>query len=150
MSLGELVKDSTVRASLIADCNRLIDTQVSQKNGVSGMALKTAYRVVKGIGPTYVQGAIGRMLPSTLEALEPIWQEGVESGNPGQYLEQHRSRTADRILSVTDHRIQYSSGPIVGVYNKLRKSVKGDVEAAVPELASILERHQTMALEVTH
>lgn len=147
MSLGELVKDAAVRASLIEDCNRLLTAQVSQKRGVSGMALKTAYRVVQGIGPTYVQGAIGRTLPSTLEALEPIWQEGVASGNPVQYLDQHRSRTADRILSVTDHRIQYASGPIVGVYNKLRQSVKADVEAAVPALASILERHQTLALQ---
>lgn len=147
MSLGELLNDSAIKASLVEDCDRLINEQVSQKGGVSGMAYKTAYRVVKGIGPTYVRGAIGRVLPSALEALEPVWQEGMQAGDPVHYLEQHRSRTADLLLSVTDHRIQYSSGPIVSVYNQLRKSVKSDVEAAVPTIASILARHQTLALQ---
>ena len=111
------------------------------------MALKTAHRVVTGIGPTYIPGAIGRMLPSTLEVLEPIWQEALESGDPVAYLTTHRTRTADLLLSVTDHRIQYTSGPIIGVYNKLRKSVKDDVEAVVPQLADILARHHTQVLQ---
>ena len=141
MALGDLIKDSAVQASIVEDCDQLINSQVSQKGGVSGMALKTAYRVVKGIGPTYIQGALSRMMPSTLEALDPIWQEGIQVGDPVAYLEQHRAHTADLILSVTDHRIQYTSGPILSVYNKLRKSVKSDIEAAVPELAIIIERH---------
>jgi hypothetical protein len=147
MALGDLTKDAAVQASIVKDCDQLIADQVSQKGGVSGMAIKTAYRVVKGIGPTYIQGAIGRMLSPTLEALDQIWQEAMESGNPVVYLEAHRDRTADLILSVTDHRIQYTSGPIIGVYNKLRKSVKGDVEAAIPELADILYRHYTQVLQ---
>ncbi|NEQ46167.1 MAG: hypothetical protein F6K00_22565 [Leptolyngbya sp. SIOISBB] len=147
MALGDLIRDSAVQASIVEDCDQLINSQVSQKGGVSGMALKTAYRVVKGIGPTYIKGALGRMLPPTLEALDPIWQEGMQSGEPVAYLEQHRSRTADLILSVTDHRIQYTSGPILGVYKKLRKSVKSDVEAAVPELALILDRHFNQVLQ---
>jgi hypothetical protein len=147
MALSDLTQDSAVQASIAKDCDQLITAHVSQKGGVSGMALKTAHRVVTGIGPTYIPGAIGRMLPSTLEVLEPIWQEAVESGNPVAYLETHRARTADLILSVTDHRIQYTSGPIIGVYNKLRKSVKDDVEAVVPQLADILERHHTQVLQ---
>jgi len=148
MALSDLTQDSAARASIVKDCEQLINAHVSQKGGVSGMALKAAHRVVTGIGPTYIPGAIGRMLPSTLEVLEPIWQEAVESGDPVAYLETHRARTADLILSVTDHRIQYtSSGPIIGVYNKLRKSVKDDVEAVVPQLADILERHHTQVLQ---
>jgi len=147
MSLGELVKDAAVKTSLVEDCDHLINAQVSQKAGVSGMALKTAYRVVKGVGPTYVRGAISRMLPAILDALDAIWQEGMQSGNPVEYLSEHRSLTADLILSVTDHRIQYTSGPVVGVYNKLRKSVKSDVEEAVPELANILDRHHLLVLQ---
>lgn len=147
MALGDLIKDSAVQASIVNDCNQLINSHVSQKGGVSGMALKTAYRVVRGVGPTYVPGAIGRMLPAALEALDPIWQEGMQSGNPVEHLNHHRTRTADLILSVTDHRIRYASGPVVGVYNKLRKSVKSDIEEVVPELACILDRHHATALQ---
>ena len=147
MALSDLAKDSAAQASIVKDCDQLITTHVSQKGGVSGMALKTAHRVVQGIGPTYIPGAIGRMLPSTLDALEPIWQEALESGNPVAYLETHRARTADLILSVTDHRIQHTSGPIIGVYKKLRKSVKDDVETVVPQLADILDRHHTQVFQ---
>ncbi|MGD1861611.1 MAG: hypothetical protein ACFB0E_16795 [Leptolyngbyaceae cyanobacterium] len=147
MSLSDLIKDSTVKASIIEDCNQLIDAHVSQKGGMSGIALKTAYRVVKGIGPSYVQGAIGRLLPDVLTALEPIWQEGMAINSPAQHLIQQRSRTANLILSVTDARIERSSGPIVSAYNKLRKSVQSDIEAVVPDLASILERHYSPTLQ---
>ncbi|MEM1311190.1 MAG: hypothetical protein AAGF98_17135, partial [Cyanobacteria bacterium P01_H01_bin.153] len=97
--------------------------------------------------PSYIQGAIGRLLPDMLTALEPIWQEGLGVGDPVQHLSQQRSRTANLILSVTDERIDRSSGPIVGVYNKLRKSVQSDIEAVVPDLVSILERHYAPALQ---
>ncbi|MEM9817138.1 MAG: hypothetical protein AAF827_12150 [Cyanobacteria bacterium P01_D01_bin.6] len=147
MPLSDLNQVSGIKASIVKDCDHLINSHVSQKGGVSGIALKTAYRVVKGVGPNYVQGAIGRMLPATLKVLDPIWQEGLQSGDPVAYLEEHRSRTADLILSVTDHRIQHTSGPIIGVYNKLRKSVKSDVETAVPELATILDRHYNQVLQ---
>ncbi|MGF1458913.1 MAG: hypothetical protein ACFBSG_07780 [Leptolyngbyaceae cyanobacterium] len=147
MSLSEMVKDPAVQASLVADCDQLIHTHVSQKGGVSGMAFKTAYRVAKGIGPTYVQGALSRLLPDALKALDPMWEEGLQTGDPVHHLEAHRDRTADLILSVTDHRIQYSSGAIVGVYKKLRKSVKTDVAEVVPALATILGRHHMGLLQ---
>lgn len=141
MSLSDIIQNADVKASIVDDCNHLIDEKVSHKGGVSGMALKTAYRVVKGIGPTYVRGAIGRVLPDALTALDPMWQEGLQTGDPVQYICQNPDRAADVLLSVTDTRIQYSSGAIVTVYNKLRKSVKGDIEEAVPQLASILSKH---------
>ena len=51
-------------------------------------------------------------------------------------------RAADLILETTDARIARAGNPVLSeVYNKLRKSVKSDVIAAVPELATILKKH---------
>lgn len=142
MGLSEQVKDKTIQANIAADCTQLIEEQVSTKHGLSGLALKATYGMVKGVGPTYIPGAIGRLLPDACSALEPIWEEGLQSGNPVEHLTQHRERAADMLLSVTDARIAKSDNGIVkGAYSKLRKSVKGDVEAAVPGLAKILDTH---------
>jgi hypothetical protein len=148
MKLSDMMNDPAVKASIVEDCTRLIDEQVSNKSGIAGMTLKTTYRVVKGVGPGYVKGAIGRILPEACAALDPLWGEGVETGNPVEHLTQNRSHTADIILSVTDARIQKSSGVVASAYKKLRKSVKGDIEAAVPGFAGILENHTQTAPSV--
>jgi hypothetical protein len=141
MKLSDMISDSAVKARIVEDCTLLIDGQVASKSGISGIALKTAYKVVKGIGPTYVKGAIGRILPEAFVALDPMWLEGLEAGDPVNYLAQNRARTADILLSVTDARLHKASGAVAGAYKKLRKSVKGDIEEAVPELAIIIENH---------
>ncbi|QQE64433.1 hypothetical protein GFS31_11140 [Leptolyngbya sp. BL0902] len=147
MGLPNLLQNDATRISLIHACADLIDTQVSSKGGLGGMALKAAYGVVKGIGPDYVPGAVERLLPSVLTALDPLWSEGVSTGDPAAYLQEQSTRTADSLLSVTDARIANSSnGLIKTTYQRLRQSVKGDVEAAVPGLAKILATHAVQAL----
>lgn len=141
MKLSDVIKDKSVKASLIEDCSKLVDEQVAAKNGVSGLALKATYKIVKGIGAGYIPGAIGRLLPEAFNALDPLWDEGLESGNPVEHLIQHQSRTADVILSVTDARAEKANGVVRSSYNKFRKSVKGDVEGAVPGLAKIIGTH---------
>ncbi|HEY9760955.1 MAG TPA: hypothetical protein V6D07_00445 [Trichocoleus sp.] len=142
MGLTDKVQDQAIRDGITADLTKLMDEQVSAKSGLSGLALKTAYKVVKGIGPTYIPGAIGRILPDALAAIDPLWAEGVQKGNPVEYLSQNKSRTADLLLSTTDARIERTdNGVIRSSYNQLRKSVKADVEAAVPDLAKILDTH---------
>ncbi len=142
MGLSNQIKDQGAEASLTADCAKLIDEQVATKGGLGGMAIKATYGIVKGLGANYVSGAIGRLLPDVLSALDPIWGEGIQAGDPVTYLTQHRDRTADVVLSVTDARIEKANNGVVrGAYNKLRKSVKGDVVEAVPDLAKIIGQH---------
>ncbi|MEM6254623.1 MAG: hypothetical protein AAF821_17050 [Cyanobacteria bacterium P01_D01_bin.156] len=139
MGLSEKIQDEAVRANIVAECTKLIDQQVSTKGGLSGMAMKTAYGVIKGVGASYIPGALSRILPEACEAIDPIWQEGTAKGDPVQYLSENKDRTADSILSVTDSRIEKSNNGVVSAtYKKLRKSVKNDVEAAIPDLAAII------------
>lgn len=139
MALSDTLHNAT---NVAADCAQLIDEQVASKKGIGGMAMKATYSLVKGIGPDYIPGAIERLLPETLSALEPIWNEGLQQGDPVAHLSQNRDRTADTILSVTDARIAKSSNSVVtGIYGKLRQSVKDDIAAAVPGIAQILGQH---------
>jgi hypothetical protein len=142
MGLSEKLQDELVKASMAADCTKLMDEQVATKGGISGLALKATYGVVKGISADYIPGAIQRLLPEAISALDPMWEEGIQAGDPVAHLTQNSERTADTILSVTDAKIKrVNNGLICSSYNKLRKSVKGDISAAVPGLAKIIGRH---------
>jgi hypothetical protein len=142
MALIDGLTDNNKRKKLVANCTQLLDTQVAAMGGLSGMAIKAGYSAIKGISPGYCAGAIDRLLPEFFAALEPIWEEGTQTGNPAEYLTTNRSRTADSLLSVTDVRIQKSSNSTLkGVYNKLRSSVKKHVEEAVPGLAKIIDEY---------
>jgi hypothetical protein len=141
MKLSAMLQEPSVKASIVADCAQLIETQVNTKGGISGLALKAAYTLVKGLNAHYIPGAIGRLLPQLFEALNSMWEEGTQAGDPVAYLVKHRSRTADTILSVTDSRVKNSPAVVKSTYGKMRASVQGDVEEAIPELAQILGKH---------
>lgn len=142
VGLWEQINTPATRDQVVADCTRLIDQQVSAKGGLGGLALKAAYGVVKGVGASYIPSALGRLLPEVCKALDPLWQAGVAAGDPAAHLSQNAAQAADCLLGVTDARMAKSdNGAVKGAYNKLRKSVQGDVEAAVPALAAILATH---------
>lgn len=142
MALSDKLNDPTLQENLVEDCVKLMDEQVATKGGIGGLALKAAYGVVKNIEPSYISGAIERLLPEALNALDPMWEEGVQAGDPVQHLTQNSSRTADTLLSITDARIEKSSNTVMrSTYGKFRKSVKNDIQEAVPDLAKILGTH---------
>ncbi len=121
---------------------QLMNARVSSKSGISGIALKATYGVVKSIGPSYIPSALESLIPETFRALDPLWQEGLQAGDPVAHLSQNSSVAADQVLSITDARIEKSKNKIVrSSYTKLRKSVKTDVEAAIPGLATIISNH---------
>lgn len=139
MALHDAMKDETVQVKVVADCARLMDEQVAAKGGISGMAIKAAYGVMKGMGADYIPSTLHALLPATIDVLDPLWVEGVAVGDPVAHMTQHSDRAAEAILGITDARIEHSNNKVVkGAYGQLRKSVKGDLAAAVPGLAKII------------
>lgn len=142
MGLSNGLNDPNKKASVVADCVKLIDDQVATKGGLSGLGLKAAYATVNGVKPNYIARAVEGLLPEVLSVIDPIWSEGTQKGDPVGYLSQNQSRTADAILSITDAKIEKSNNGIVrGAYNKLRSSAKKDVEEAIPGLAKIIDNY---------
>jgi hypothetical protein len=75
--------------------------------------------------------------------LEPIYQEAKANGRGVRdYLKANTPRVADALLSITDEKANRAkSGMVKGTYEKLRGSAKKNVEAAVPRLAEMIEKH---------
>jgi hypothetical protein len=142
MGLSEGLSNPTKKAMVIDECCHMIEVQLASKSGMSGIALKTAFAALKGVKPGYIPYVVEQILPQCLTALDRIWSEGVEKGDPIAYLNANRSHTADALLGVTDARVKNAKRQIVrGTYEKLRGSAKKHVEEAVPDLAKVIDNY---------
>jgi hypothetical protein len=142
MSLREALDDQAKKPNIIADCAKLVDAEVSDKGGLSGLALKAGYAAVKGIKPGFISEVLDKLLPEFADKLDPMWLEAKASGNATKYFETHKSRIADTMLQVTDAKSKNAKSSVVrGTYDKLRGSAKKNVEEALPRLVKILEKY---------
>src|SRR5689334_19242555 len=102
-SLKELLGAGEKRGRLVDDALRVLDAEVEDKSGLTGIAVKTAYKVVKGVSPGFLREAVDHLLDDFLNALDPLYQEALTRGvGPRQHLQSNPGRVADALLSITD------------------------------------------------
>jgi hypothetical protein len=142
-SLKEHIANNNLRATVIDDACRVLDHEVEQKSGLTGLAVKGAYKFVKSIKPGFIPEVVDSLLDEFLDALDPMYQEAVTQGKaPGPYLATDTSRMADCLLAVTDKRARVAkNAAIKAAYEKLRPMAKRHVEAAAPRVAELVARH---------
>ncbi len=142
-SLSDVLTGPEKKAAVIEDCLALIDAEVGDKGGLSGLAIKAGYGAVKGIKPGFVRQAVTDLLPEFATALQPIYDEATTASKAvPDHFAANSERVADALLAITDARAARSKHKIVkGTYDKLRSSAKKNVEAAIPRLAKMIEKH---------
>jgi hypothetical protein len=142
-TLPEVLLDETKKTAVIDDCCDLIDAEVKDKGGLSGLAIKAGYSAVKGIKPGFIRQAVSDMLPEFAKALDPLFQESQTQGKPvADFFAQNTTRAADALLAITDARAErVKSGVVKGTYDKLRGSAKKNVEAAIPRLGKMVAKY---------
>lgn len=142
-SLLSQIKAPGKRAALVADAEKVLDAEVADKSGLGGIAIKTAFKVVKGVRPGFIRDVIEHLLDDFLAQVDPLYQRAVAQGlSPGELLEKEKSTVASALLSVTDTKAQRANSELVKkTYEKLRPSAQKQVEVATPRLATLLNRH---------
>jgi len=142
-TLREQLGSGDKRRKVIDDACGVLDQEVADKSGLTGIAIKAAYKVVKGIRPGFTREVVDALLDEFLEAVEPLYQDAVTKKRPvGSGVRENPSRVADSLLAVTDRKSERAKSQVVkSAYEKLRPSAKKQVEAACPRLAGLLERH---------
>jgi hypothetical protein len=142
-TLLELLGGPDKRGRVIDDALRVLDAEVDDKSGLGGLAVKAAYKLVKGISPGFIKQVVDHLLDDFLKALDPIYQEALgKNVKPRAHLQSHPGRVADALLAITDQRAARAKNQVIkGTYDKLRGQAKKHVEAAVPRLGEMLERH---------
>lgn len=141
--LSDVLTDPERKGQVVEDCIGIIDAEVADKGGLSGIAIKAGYKAVSGVKPGFVKKVVTDLLPEFANAVDPIYQEAVdqEKGVRDHFVAQ-KSRVADALLAITDGKAARSQNRLVkGTYEKLRGQAKNHVEAAVPRLGGLIQKH---------
>lgn len=141
--LGEYLLAPARRADVVRDACGLIDAEVSRASGVSGLAVRSAYRLVRGIRPGMIATAVDGLLQPFADQLDPFFQEHRTTGKPlVQILVAERTSMADALLSITDDRAERTSHASARrAYQQLRGTARLHVEAAAPGIAGLITAH---------
>lgn len=142
-SLVETIKDPTRRRAVVDECVALIDAEVSDKGGLSGVAIKGTYAAVKAIKPGLIGMSMDHLLDDFSGKVDPFWLECQEKGEePRAYFVRRGSDVANALLSITDGRARKSTHKnLVKAYERLRPQGVNHIIAAMPRFADLLKKH---------
>ena len=143
-TLHEILLAPEVRPQVVADCIVLIEHEVSEKSGVSGSALKLAYKTASTFAPGHVRHILVTLLPKMADNLQPFWADFNASGGAdfGDYLTKRGDEVAEAMLEVTDARAAASGRPvIVKAYRSVRGGAGKHIKAALPQVGDLVLKY---------
>jgi hypothetical protein len=121
-----------VQPQVVADCEALVNGEVATMSGVSGTAVKLAYKAVRTYDASHIHYMIQALLPELADALQPYWTEFTAAGGGvfGDYLAKNEDEVGKALLAITDER------------GRAAKHVK----AALPAVGALVERYTSLDL----
>ncbi len=143
-ALDQILLAPEIQPAVVTDCLALIDQEVSGKSGVSGAAVKIAYKTAKTFAKGYLQSTVENLLPDLVAVLEPYWTDFNASGASGfgDYLVKRGDEVAESLLSVTDARAKMSDRPvIIRAYGTVRGGAARHITAALPNVGALVEKY---------
>ena len=143
-TLQQILLAPDTQPKVIADCYTLIQQEVSDMSGVSGTAVKLAYKTVTSFAAGHVRYMVESLLPHMVDKLEPYWADFSTSGGSGfgDYLAKRGDEVSEALLSVTDARAAASNRPtIIRAYRTVRGSAAKHVEAALPRVGDLVLKY---------
>ncbi len=143
-NLSDILQVDGARQAITADCQALIEQELSAKSGVSAAALKVAYKAVTAFAPGYYQSTVDNMVPNLLTQLQPFWADfqAAGGGQFGDYLVKRGDEVSEAMLRVTDDMTHGSERPaVVKAYNAVRGGAGKHIEAALPSVGQLVEKY---------
>jgi len=143
-TLQEILLAPDTRPKVIADCFMLVEQEVAEKSGLSGTAVKLAYKTVTTFLPGHIRHMVETLLPQMVDKLEPYWADFCTCGGSGfgDYLAKRGEEVSQALLSVTDARAAASGRPTVTkAYGTVRRSAARHVEAALPHVGDLVLKY---------
>ena len=146
-TLTEILLVPGNRPKLIADCTTLIQEEVDAKGGLTGLAVKASFAVVKAVKPGFVTEAVDHMLDDFVKRLEPFWADAQARNEPvGALMNGRAGQVADALLAISDERAaRAKNATLKKAYEKLRPTGKKHVEAAVPRIGRLIAKYTSAA-----
>ena len=143
-TLQEILLAPDIQPKVITDCQLLIEQEVSEKSGVSGTAIKLAYKTATSFAPGYLHNTVEDLLPQIVDKLEPYWADFNASGGSefGDYLAKRGEEVSEALLSMTDAIATASERPIiVKAYRAVRGNAGKHIQAALPRVGDLVLKY---------
>jgi hypothetical protein len=143
-TLQQILLTPDTQPKVIADCHGLIEQEIKDKSGISGTAVKLAYKTVTSFAPGYYNGMVEQLVPQIVEKLQPYWADFSTSGSSefGDYLVKRGGEVSEALLSVTDDFASRSDKPVIlRAYKTVRGSAAKNVEAALPRVGELVLKY---------
>jgi hypothetical protein len=143
-TLQQILLAPDVQPQVNDDCYALIQHRVSEMSGISGAAVKVAYKTVSTVFPGHIKFMVESLVPQLAERLEPYWADFTTSGGAefGDYLAKRGDDVSQALIAVTDERAQASGRPVVvKAYNGVRGSATRHIEAALPDVGALVQKY---------
>ncbi len=171
-TLREALLAPEIKPRVAADCEHLVDHEVAEMSGVSGAAVRLAYKTVRTFDAGHIRAMIDSLLPDVADALQPYWTEftdgtpgfvsggfggvappggtAADAGDFGSYLAEREADAAESLLAITDRRRAFSGRPtIVKAYNTVRGSAIKQVKAALPALGALVQKYAALLAAIS-
>jgi len=145
-SLADILLQPGKRPAIVSECETLLDEEVSSKGGLTGLAVKAAFKMVKAVKPGIVRESVDGLLDDFVRRMEPFYTQWSASGGSvglAAYFIGRSGEIADALLGVTDERAaRAKNATLRKAYESLRPQGRKHVQEAIPRVARMVERNQ--------
>ncbi|MGK5092208.1 hypothetical protein WDW89_09405 [Deltaproteobacteria bacterium TL4] len=144
MSLSDTLLSPKNKDPLIQDCVHLIEEEVALKTGFAGVAVKTAFKLMKKFKEDLLQHVFTDLLPKFVEVMEPFHEAYLKSGSPSfqAYLNEKANELTPALLSIMDQRVDSAKSQMLrSGYHKIRGTAEKHVAVAIPKVAKLIDSY---------
>src|SRR4051812_49744978 len=108
-TLREILTVPGTRPKVVVDCVTLVQEEVDSKGGLTGLAIKGAYALVKAVKPGFVSEAVDGMLDDFVKRLEPFHAAAQVKNEPvGPAMNARAGEVPPALPGISDRRAQRS------------------------------------------
>jgi hypothetical protein len=143
-TLHEMLLAPDVEPKVVTDVLALVDNELASKSGISGTAVKVAFKAITAFAPGYYQETVASMVPDMVDQLAPFWADFQASGSAdfGDYLAKRSDEVGPALLTVTDAmRDRSGRAAVVKAYGAVRNGAGKHIEAALPNLGAMVQKY---------
>ena len=143
-TLSDVLNADGATQQVAADCQALVEQEISAKSGLSATVLKASYKVVTTFAPGYYDTMVARMVPSLMQKLQPYWTDfnAAGGGTFGEYLAGRGPEVAESLLGVTDALAERSNRSVIKkAYGAVRGGAGEHIQAALPSVGALVEKY---------
>jgi hypothetical protein len=140
--LSDLLTDPSRLRTMAGEVAELVDGEVSRHGGLSGLGLKAALGVVKAVKPGVIAETAEGLLPEFARVLDPLLAKKAPETPWPTFFADRSSELVSALLAITDARARRTNHQTLAkAYEKLRPTAEKHVLAALPAVASFVERY---------